>query len=136
MWCDDDVGLLADGAADLVGNRDVLAIVAAGGPDPASALKNETTKQGITKPIVFTTVADPVHQRTCVKDFNKPGNIRPEWPGRTSELDAARLMLLSAFIGGRARRQVRRAPVSTTRDDGDDQYSKMSRPAKRSGSAS
>lgn len=123
VWCHDDVGVLADGAADLVGNPDVRAIVAAGGPDPALRLKNETEKQGINKPIVFTTVADPVVSG-LVKDINKPGNNLTGMAGRTSELDAARLVLLSAFIGGRPGDKFGVLRFET-RDHGDDQYSKI-----------
>ena len=123
IWGDDDAGMLANGAADLVGNKDVVAIVAAGGPDPALRLQRETKLQNNPKPIVFTTVADPKASE-LVDSTERPGTNLTGMAGKTSELDAARLILLNAFLGGRPGDKFGVLRLDS-RDHGDDQYKKV-----------
>ena len=91
-YANDDAGVLKKFARDLVNDRSVQAIVAAGGPQPALVLK-ELTK---TIPIVFTTVANPVLSG-LVNTLKKPGRNLTGMAGQTSELDAERLNRLVEF---------------------------------------
>jgi putative tryptophan/tyrosine transport system substrate-binding protein len=89
MYGLNDPGLLDNAASELVNDKSVEVIVAAGGPAPALVLQAKTK----TKPIVFTTVADPVLSK-LVDDYETPGhNLTGMW-GMTSELDGDRLGLL------------------------------------------
>jgi len=91
-YANDDAGVLKKLARDLVDDKDVKVIVAAGGPQPALVLK-ELTK---TIPIVFTTVANPV-MSGLVSTLQKPGRNLTGMAGQTSELDAERLNRLIEF---------------------------------------
>lgn len=90
-YAKDDVGMLKKHAAELANDPDVRVIVAAGGPQPALILKDLTKK-----PIVFTTVADPVLSG-LVDSLEAPGRNLTGMAGQTSELDAARLERLVEF---------------------------------------
>jgi len=85
-YADDDAKKLDALAKKLVDDPSVEVILAAGGPQPASAVKRLTN----TKPIVFTTVADPVLNR-FVESLERPGANMTGMAGQTSELDAERL---------------------------------------------
>jgi putative ABC transport system substrate-binding protein len=86
-WANDDYKRLPALAKELVGQVEVL--VAAGGPVSALAAKAATK----TKPIIFTTVTDPV-KSGLVKSLDFPGANLTGTAGLTSELDATRLELL------------------------------------------
>ena len=75
-YANDDAGVLKKFARDLVNDRSVQAIVAAGGPQPALVLK-ELTK---TIPIVFTTVANPVLSGT--RQHSQKTGTQPDGNGR------------------------------------------------------
>jgi putative ABC transport system substrate-binding protein len=90
-YAKDDPGLLKRHAAELANDPDIGVIVAAGGPQPALVLKDLTDK-----PIVFTTVADPVLSG-LVDSLERPGRNLTGMAGQTSELDAARLERLVEF---------------------------------------
>ena len=89
MYGFNDPGLVESAAADLVNDNSVEVIVAAGGPGPALVLQAKTK----TKSIVFTTVADPVLSK-LVDSLQKPGHNLTGMAGKTSELDADRLVAL------------------------------------------
>jgi len=92
-WADNDYSLLPGYAQQLI-NSNVAVIIAAGGPVSALAAKNATT----TKPIVFTTVTDPVASG-LVQDMGAPGgNLTGSW-GHTTELDEPRLRALCDLTG-------------------------------------
>jgi len=128
VWCDDDVGALADGAEELIKNPDVLAVVAAGGPDPALRLKKESERQKNPKAIVFTTVADPVVSG-LVSNKDKPGANLTGMSGKTSELDSARLIILHAFTGGGGGLKFGVLRFEN-RDHGKEQYEEVEKQAK------
>jgi len=86
-WANDDYKRLPGLANDLLDQADVL--VAAGGPVSALAAQAATK----TKPVVFTTVTDPV-KSGLVKSLKRPGGNLTGTAGLTSELDATRLLLL------------------------------------------
>jgi putative ABC transport system substrate-binding protein len=99
-YAEDDIGKLEDDADDLVADPEILLIVAAGGPQSAIAAKNATALEpDVTrrKPVVFTTVFDPV-QSGLVNDLLTPGGNLTGMAGQTSELDPERLALLKDFI--------------------------------------
>jgi ABC-type uncharacterized transport system substrate-binding protein len=99
-YAEDDIGKLEDDADDLVAAADVLLIVAAGGPQSAIAAMNATaiepdaTKR---KPVVFTTVFDPV-LLGLVDSLAVPGRNLTGMAGQTSELDPERLAILNDFM--------------------------------------
>ena len=84
-----DSKLLDQAANELVNDNSVEVIVAAGGPGPALVLQAKTK----TKPIVFTTVANPVLSK-LVDDLQRPGHNLTGMSGMTSELDGDRLEAL------------------------------------------
>jgi putative ABC transport system substrate-binding protein len=128
IWCDDDVGALADGAEELIGNPDLLAVVAAGGPDPALRLKKESERQKNSKSIIFTTVADPVISG-LVADKESPGANVTGMSGKTSELDSGRLVMLHAFTGGGVGNKFGVLRFEN-RDHGEEQYDEVEKQAK------
>jgi putative ABC transport system substrate-binding protein len=75
----------------------VTVLVAAGGPPSALAAKKATESNR--KPVVFTSVADPVGLG-LVKSLASPGTNMTGIAGLTSELDVARLQLLHEVLGG------------------------------------
>ena len=92
-WANNDYSLLPTLAQQLI-DSNVDVIIAAGGPVSALAAKNATT----TKPIVFTTVTDPVASG-LVQSLNAPGgNLTGSW-GHTTELDEPRLRALCDLTG-------------------------------------
>jgi putative ABC transport system substrate-binding protein len=114
-------------AIGLVSNDTVEVIVAAGGPEPALVAMAETKRQEPDpeqrKPVVFTTVADPVVSK-LVDRLDRPGrNLTGMW-GKTSELDLTRLELVNALVPRDATKPDRTLGVlaRSGRDHGDDQY--------------
>lgn len=91
-YANDDPGVLKKMASDLVNDRAIKAIVAAGGPQTAKLLRDMTK----TIPIVFTTVADPVGSE-LVATLQRPGRNLTGMAGQTSELDPERLQRLIEF---------------------------------------
>ena len=89
MYGFNDPGLVESAADELVNDNSLEVIVAAGGPGPALVLQAKTK----TKSIVFTTVADPVLSKLVVS-LEKPGHNLTGMAGKTSELDADRLVAL------------------------------------------
>lgn len=81
---------------DLVAEKPAV-LVAAGGPPSAVAAKKTTA--GTSVPVVFTSVADPV-RLGLVQSLRKPGGNMTGVAGLTSELDVARLQLLSELLAG------------------------------------
>jgi putative tryptophan/tyrosine transport system substrate-binding protein len=99
-YAEDDIGKLEDDADDLVAASDILLIVAAGGPQSAIAAKNATAVEpDVTKrkPVVFTTVFDPV-QSELVDSLAVPVGNLTGMAGQTSELDPERLAILKEFL--------------------------------------
>ena len=94
-WADDDAKHLRDYIREMVENDRVDVIIAAGGPAPALVAKEETAKQVVKKPVVFTTVADPVGNGLV-------GDNLTGMAGKTSERDDDRLTLLSELLSGKA----------------------------------
>jgi ABC-type uncharacterized transport system substrate-binding protein len=88
-WASDHPERLAGLASELVEKR-VAVIIAAGGH--VSALTAQKATKDI--PIVFTTITDPV-KLGLVISLNRPGTNATGTAGRTSELDAKRLELLT-----------------------------------------
>lgn len=94
-----DYSKLSDRAAELV-DRDVNVIVAAGGPVSALEAKKANEAKKKTIPIVFTTIDNPVAHGfvTSFEALKRPDrNLTGTW-GLTSELDLARLELLSKIV--------------------------------------
>jgi putative ABC transport system substrate-binding protein len=91
-YADDDGAKLDLLARKLVSDASAEVVVAAGGPQPARVLQRLTS----TKPIVFTTVADPVLNK-FVESLERPGFNMTGMAGQTSELDAERLGRLLEF---------------------------------------
>jgi putative ABC transport system substrate-binding protein len=92
-WANNDYSLLPGLAQQLI-NNNVGVIVAAGGPVSALAAKDATS----TKPIIFTTVTDPVGSG-LVQSMDAPGgNLTGTW-GHTTELDEPRLRALCDLTG-------------------------------------
>ncbi|HET6943629.1 MAG TPA: ABC transporter substrate binding protein, partial [Sphingomicrobium sp.] len=97
-------------AEGFVKNNAVEVIIAAGGPEPTCAAKAATEKlQNATpaqnrKPIVFTTVADPVGNG-IVADLKKPGGNLTGMAGKTSELDGPRFLILNALVPNDAKKE-------------------------------
>ena len=83
-FADDKPSNLTNDARNLVGNPDVVVLVAAGGSESSRRAKAETT----TKAIVFTSVSDPARPAANVTGIC----------ARTSVLDAARLNLLHELL--------------------------------------
>jgi putative ABC transport system substrate-binding protein len=99
-YAEDDIGTLEDDADELVAAGDILVIVAAGGPQSAIAAMNATEiAPNVTsrKPVVFTTVFDPVLSG-LVDSIYVPGRNLTGMAGQTSELDPERLAILKDFM--------------------------------------
>jgi putative ABC transport system substrate-binding protein len=100
-YADDDIGKLEDHADDLVRDAQVEVIVAAGGPQSAIAAMDATAdaepKPANRKPVVFTSVADPVGFG-LVDSLAQPGRNLTGMAGQTTENDAIRLEFLHAFV--------------------------------------
>ena len=99
-YANDNFEQLDDAAADLVTDGRVEVIVAAGGPQSAIAAMYATAEQGNVaqrKPVVFTTVTDPLGLG-LVDDLQAPGRNLTGMAGQTSELDPERLAILYTFI--------------------------------------
>lgn len=96
---------LDDAAAELVTDNRVEVIVAAGGPQSAIAAMYATAEQGTVaqrKPVVFTTVTDPV-TLGLVDTLKAPGRNLTGMAGQTSELDPERLAILYEFVAATRR---------------------------------
>jgi putative ABC transport system substrate-binding protein len=94
-WANNNYPQLSGLAQQLIDNNDVRVIVAAGGPVSALAVRSLTT----TKPIVFTTITNPITSQ-LVLDLNAPGgNATGTW-GHTTELDPVRLKALCDLTPG------------------------------------
>lgn len=91
QWADDQPKLLREHVKGLVENEDVDVIITAGGPMPAIVAKEEAAKLVVKKPVVFTTVADPVGNGLV-------GANLTGMAGKTSELDGDRLALLAELL--------------------------------------
>jgi putative ABC transport system substrate-binding protein len=100
-YADDDIGKLEDDADELVADTTVEVIVAAGGPQSAIAAMDAADEAKSNKPIVFTTVVDPVGLG-LVDDLEFPGRNLTGTAGRTSETDPERLTLLYKYISPNA----------------------------------
>jgi ABC-type uncharacterized transport system substrate-binding protein len=110
MWSNDNRDTLQTNAQTLATDNSVDFIVAAGGTKSAQAALEETEKAatGATppKPIVFTTVSDPVglgYQKggtfvNLVDDLDNPGHPRTGIAALTAELDPKRLELLRELM--------------------------------------
>jgi len=92
-----------DNFAGALAASDVEIIVAAGGPQSAIAARDATEELfpddvDLRKPVVFTTVTDPV-ELELRDDLGVPGGTNLVGvAGQTSELDAERLRILNLFI--------------------------------------
>ncbi len=96
-WAGDQASkTLDDHISDLLAEG-VTVLVAAGGPPSALAAKKATESNR--KPVVFTSVADPI-RLGLVKSLASPGTNMTGIAGLTSELDVARLRLLNEVLGG------------------------------------
>lgn len=93
-WANNDYSRLPGLAQELINNNDVKVIVAAGGP--VSAL--EAAKLTTTKPIIFTTVTNPLASGLAL-DMNSPGKNLTGTFGHTTELDQARLRAICDLTG-------------------------------------
>ena len=128
-YAGDNMSQLEYDAGGLVANDDVKVIVAAGGPGPAIVAMKETKQQepdlDRRKPVVFTTVADPV-KSNLVDTLLKPGRNLTGMAGKTSELDLSRMEILNAMvpykIGEKKEDRTLGVLVNTICDHGDDYY--------------
>ena len=127
LWANDDAGLLDQHAATLAADGNVAVIVAAGGP--ASAIAAKTATAANRKPVVFTTVVDPV-TLTLVNDLDEPGTNLSGMAGLTSELDVPRLELLHELLPKKKKIGVL---TRTTRPKVDDQFAELKDAADRMG---
>jgi putative ABC transport system substrate-binding protein len=136
-YANDNKQLLKDYAKLLVQDASVDVIIAAGGPQPALAAKQMTdTLQSEKprrerKPIVFTTVANPVDSG-LVDAMDRPGgNVTGMW-GKTSELDVTRMELLNVLVPNDATKPERRIGVLTRKDRprGNPQFAELEAKAK------
>lgn len=93
-WANNDYSRLPALAQELISNNDVKVIVAAGGP--VSAI--EAAKLTSTKPIIFTTVTNPIASGLAL-DMNVPGKNLTGTFGHTTELDATRLRAICDLTG-------------------------------------
>jgi len=100
-YADDDAEKLNDDAFTLASDPTVNVIVAAGGPQSAIAAMEATAAAeplpASRKPVIFTSVADPVGLG-LVDSLVNPGRNLTGVAGQTSENDAVRLKLLHAFL--------------------------------------
>jgi putative ABC transport system substrate-binding protein len=93
-WANNDYSRLPGLAQELISNPDVSVIVAAGGPVTAIEAQKLTT----TKPIIFTTVTNPVASE-LVQSLSAPGGNLTGTFGHTTELDGTRLKALCDLTG-------------------------------------
>jgi putative ABC transport system substrate-binding protein len=98
-YADDDKGKHEDDADELVNYVTFEVIVAAGGPQSAIAAMEAAVEAKSNKPIVFTTVVDPVGLG-LVDDLEFPGRNLTGTAGKTSETDPERLALLHRYLSG------------------------------------
>jgi putative ABC transport system substrate-binding protein len=116
---------LTDLAEVLAQDNDVKLIVAAGGPQSAQAAKDKTTLNH--KPIVFTSVADPVDYQ-FVNSLAVPGTNLTGMAGMTSELDSARLERLYKVLRATTNKAGRikiKVPKNKNRPKGNAQYGRL-----------
>ena len=93
LYANDSPGDLAAHAGAFAADNDIQVVVAAGGPQSARAAKDLIAG----KSIVFTTVVKPV-RLGLVASLAHPGGNLTGMAGRTSELDAARLIMLHRLL--------------------------------------
>jgi ABC-type uncharacterized transport system substrate-binding protein len=98
----DDLGQLEDDALALVADPNTEIILAAGGPQSAVAARDATEDANPVvaqrKPVVFTTVTDPVGLGLRNQLPAPGGTNLVGMAGQTSELDPRRLRILHAFV--------------------------------------
>jgi putative ABC transport system substrate-binding protein len=106
-WVEDTPGTSLSQHAQQLAATNALVIVAAGGPGPAIAARDATGTPTLPnrKPVVFTTVVDPVGtgsmggtQPGLVIDLDNPQTNLTGTAGLTSELDVTRLELLNELL--------------------------------------
>ena len=90
-WADDNAAKLRQHTKDLVNDKSVDVVIAAGGPIPAMVAKEETANQTDKKSVVFTTVVDP-------PSLGLVGGNLTGMAGKTSELDAKRLECMAELL--------------------------------------
>lgn len=100
-WAGDDTGTSLNDHAKYLVTKGVDVIVAAGGPQSASAAQSIRDSLKSTIPIVFTPVTDPLNLQPTplVDNLDKPGTNITGIAGMTSELDVNRLQLLAELLG-------------------------------------
>ncbi len=129
-YAGDDLGKLEDDADELVNDKTVKVIVAAGGPQSAIAAMNAAEEAGVNKPIVFTTVADPVGLG-LVDDLEFPGGNLTGMAGQTSETDPERLSLLYEYISPGATDIKYGVLVNPSRNDNRKQFKRLEARARK-----
>ncbi|MGE0036381.1 MAG: ABC transporter substrate-binding protein [Xanthobacteraceae bacterium] len=129
-YAEDDIGKLEDDADELVNDSSIRVIIAAGGPQAAIAAMNAADEAGIDKPIVFTTVVDPVGLG-LVDDLEFPGRNLTGTAGRTSETDPDRLTLLYRYISPTTVGAKYGVLINPGRQDNRKQYKPLAARAKR-----
>jgi ABC-type uncharacterized transport system substrate-binding protein len=101
-YANDDLGQLEDDAIALVADSNTEIILAAGGPQSALAARDATEDANPVvaqrKPVVFTTVTDPVGLGLRNQLLAPGGTNLVGMAGQTSELDPKRLRILHAFV--------------------------------------
>jgi len=102
MYANDDLDQLEDDAITLVQDAGTEIILAAGGPQSALAAKDATEVANPNvaqrKPVVFTTVTDPVHIGLRNQLPAPGGTNLVGMDGQTSENDPRRLRILREFV--------------------------------------
>jgi putative tryptophan/tyrosine transport system substrate-binding protein len=124
-WAKDNPDRLKDYADELANDAAVQVIVAGGGPQSAVAAMDKTARNR--KPVVFTTVADPV-ESGLVDAFARPGRNLTGMAGKTSELDLDRLRTLGEVLRANstdARKSVK-VLRKKNRPKGQEQYDRLS----------
>jgi putative ABC transport system substrate-binding protein len=95
VWANDCIETLKNGADTFAKDNNIEVIVAAGGPIPALEAKAATDLNK--KPVVFTTVVDPV-RLDLVKTLANPCTNLTGMAGKTSETDVGRLIILNQLL--------------------------------------
>jgi putative tryptophan/tyrosine transport system substrate-binding protein len=123
-WAKDNPDTLKEYADALANDAEVQVIVAGGGPQSAVAAMEKTVTNR--KPVVFTTVADPVESR-LVDDYARPGRNLTGMAGKTSELDPPRLLKLATVLRENSTDARKRVKVlrKKNRPKGREQYDRL-----------
>jgi putative ABC transport system substrate-binding protein len=117
LYANDSPGELEENARQFAGDNDIQVVVAAGGPQSARTAK-EIIRE---KSIVFTTVVKPV-RLGLVESLAHPGGNLTGMAGRTSELDAARLIMLHRLLPPKAGKRTIAVVIRKNRPLNDEQY--------------